>query len=320
MRPRVFIARPLPEKPLTIIQNECEVEIWYEENSPPFAEKTADIDGLVTYGHEPITADLLDNARRLKVIANMGVGYDHIDVVAATKRGIAVGNTPGALNEATADLAFALLLSAARNVVTGDRFIRAGHWRKYDPHILWGAEVHGATLGIIGLGRIGRAVARRARGFEMRILYYQRNRAPGWEEELGLAYTSLEDLLAQSDFVVIMTPLTPQTHHLIGQKELARMKRSAILINTARGPIVDSTALYEALRDGIIAGAGLDVFDPEPIPLDDPLLTLDNVVLCPHLGSASLQTRVKMGMMVAENLLAGLKDQPLPYPINPAVR
>lgn len=318
MRPRVFIARPLPEQPLTIIQNECEVEIWYEESSPPFAEKIANIDGLVTYGHEPITADLLDNAHRLKVIANMGVGYDHIDVAAATKRGIAVGNTPGVLNEATADLTFALLLSAARNVVTGDRFIRAGHWRKYDPHILWGVEVHGATLGIIGLGRIGRAVARRARGFEMRILYYQRNRTTEWEEELDVAYTSLEGLLAQSDFVVIMTPLTPQTHHLIGYKELARMKRSAILINTARGSIVDSAALYKALRDGIIAGAGLDVFDPEPVPLDDPLLTLDNVVLCPHLGSASVQARVKMGMMVVENLLAGLKDQPLPYPVNPA--
>lgn len=318
MRPRVFIARPLPEQPLTIIQNECEVEIWYEESSPPFAEKIANIDGLVTYGHEPITADLLDNAHRLKVIANMGVGYDHIDVAAATKRGIAVGNTPGVLNEATADLTFALLLSAARNVVTGDRFIRAGYWRKYDPHILWGVEVHGATLGIIGLGRIGRAVARRARGFEMRILYYQRNRTTEWEEELDVAYTSLEGLLAQSDFVVIMTPLTPQTHHLIGYKELARMKRSAILINTARGSIVDSAALYKALRDGIIAGAGLDVFDPEPVPLDDPLLTLDNVVLCPHLGSASVQARVKMGMMVVENLLAGLKDQPLPYPVNPA--
>jgi glyoxylate reductase len=246
----------------------------------------------------------------------MGVGYDHVDVAAATARGIAVGHTPGTLDETVADLTFALLLATARNLFKGDRYIRRGAWKVYDPNIFWGAEVHGSTLGIIGLGRIGRAVARRARGFNMKILYHNRTRNPAAEAEVGAQYVSLAEVLAQSDFVVVMVPYAVQTYHLIGPKELAQMKQSAILVNTARGPIVDSQALYEALRDGVIAGAGLDVFDPEPPDAADPLLALDNVVLTPHLGSASVRTRTGMGLMSAENLLAGLRGQPLPYGVN----
>lgn len=317
MKPRVFVSRPLPDAPMALIRQHCRVDVWTGEDAPPLQEKIVNVEGLVTYGHEPVTADMLDAAPNLKVISNTGAGYDHIDVAAAARRGIAVGNTPGVVSGATADLTFALLLAAARNVVTGDRLMRAGKWQKYDPYLLWGAEVHGATLGIIGLGSIGRAVARRAKGFDMRVLYYNRNRTPEWEKSLGVEYALLDRLLAEADFVSLHTPLTGQTHHLIGPKELAQMKNSAILINTARGPIVDSQALYRALRDGVIAGAGLDVFDPEPLPAGDPLFTLENVVLCPHLGTASQKTRANMGMMAAENLLAGLRGEPLLNPVEP---
>lgn len=312
----VFISRPIPEKPLSMIQAECAAEVWPDAGlAPPLAEKIVDRDGILTYGHELVTPEMMDTAPNLKVISVMGVGYDHVDVAAAFERGIAVGHTPGTLDETTADLTFALLLAAARNIVGGDKYVRSGVWKVYNPNILWGAEVNGATLGIIGLGRIGRAIARRARGFDMKILYHNRNRAPEWEEKLGVEYASFEALLSQSDFVVVMTPMTTETQHLIDRKALSLMKSTAILINSARGPIVDSRALYEALRDGIIAGAGLDVFDPEPIPADDPLLSLDNIVMTPHLGSASVKTRTRMGTMAAENLLAGLKGQPLPYAV-----
>jgi len=319
MAPRVFVTRPIPQQAQSLLDGSLDVEVWTQQTAPPIRDRIADLDGILTYGHEPVTAAMMDAAPRLKVIANMGVGYDHIDVAAATARGISVGYTPGVLDETTADMAFALLLAAARNVVRGDRFIRDGKWIKYDPDLLWGAQVHGATLGIVGLGRIGSAVARRALGFGMRVLYHNRHRAPQLEEQLGVEYASLADLLAQSDFVSIHTPLTPETHHLIGREELSRMKRTAILVNTARGPVVDGSALYEALRDGVIVGAGLDVFEMEPIPAGDPLLALENVVLCPHLGSATEQTRTRMGLMAAECVLAGVRGLPLPYPANPEV-
>jgi glyoxylate reductase len=316
MNYNVFISRPIPEKPLSMIQAECVAEVWPDAGlAPPLVEKIVGRDGILTYGHELVTPEMMDTAPNLKVISVMGVGYDHVDVAAAFERGIAVGHTPGTLDETTADLTFALLLAAARNIVRGDKYIRSGVWQVYNPNILWGAEVNGATLGIIGLGRIGRAIARRARGFDMKILYYNRNRAPEWEEKLGVEYASFEDVLSRSDFVVVMTPMTNETHHLIDREALSLMKNTAILINSARGPIVDTKALYEALRDGVIAGAGLDVFDPEPIPGDDPLLSLDNVVMTPHLGSASVRTRTRMGTMAAENLLAGLKGEPLPYAV-----
>jgi glyoxylate reductase len=312
----VFISRPIPPGPLEMIQAECEVEMWTDvETPPPLREKIVGRDGMLTYGHELVTGEMMDTAPNLKVISVMGVGYDHVDVKAAAKRDIAVGHTPGTLDETTADLTFALLLAAARNIVRGDNFVRSRTWKVYNPNILWGAEVHGATLGIIGMGRIGRAIARRAKGFEMEILYHNRNRLPDWEQKLGVQYAAFDELLARSDFVVVMTPYRQETYHLIDQRALSLMKNSAILINSARGPIVDSQALYEALRDGVIAGAGIDVFDPEPPPSDDPLLTLDNVVMTPHLGSASIKTRTRMGTMAAENLLAGLKGAPLPYAV-----
>ena len=320
MKPRVFISRRIPDKPLEMIRNECEVDMWTEATvAPPVTERIVGRDGILTYGHELVTGEMMDTAPNLKVISVMGVGYDHIDVAAATARGIAVGHTPGTLDDTVADLTFALLLAAARNVMRGDRFVRSGTWRVFDPNILWGAEVNGATLGILGLGRIGRVIARRASGFDMKILYHNRNRASAWEDQLGVEYVSMEALLSQSDFVVVMVPYNDNTHHLIGAAELAQMKSTAILINTARGPIVDSKALYEALRDEVIGGAGLDVFDPEPPEPDDPLLQLENVVFCPHLGSASVKTRTGMGTMAAENLLAGLRGEPLPYWVNPEI-
>ena len=320
MKHRVFISRRIPEKALAMLRDDCQIEMWTEAAvAPPVQEKIVGRDGLITYGHELVTGEMMDTAPNLKVISVMGVGYDHVDVAAATARGIAVGHTPGTLDETVADLTFALLLAAARNVLKGDQYIRSGAWQVFDPNILWGAEVHGATLGIIGMGRIGRVVARRAQGFDMNILYYNRSRTPEWEAELRAQYASMETVLTQSDFVIVMTPFSEETRRLIGANEIAQMKETAILINTARGPIVDSKALYEALRDGVIAGAGLDVFDPEPPPADDPLLTLDNVVLTPHLGSASVKTRTGMGVMSAENLLAGLRGEPLPYWVNPEI-
>ena len=320
MKHRVFISRRIPDKALEMIKPDCDIDMWTEATvPPPIVERIVGVDGLLTYGHELVTGPMMDTAPTLKVISVMGVGYDHVDVAAATERGIAVGHTPGTLDETVADFTFALLLAAARNVLKGDKYTRSGAWKVYDPNILWGAEIHGATLGIVGMGRIGRAVARRAKGFDMKVLYHNRHRAEQWEQELGVQYAAFETLLSQADFVIILTPLSEKTEGLIGKKELSLMKNTAILINTARGPIVDSQALVEALQNGVIAGAGLDVFDPEPPPADDPLLALDNVVLTPHLGSATVKTRTRMGVMSAENLLAGLRGEPLPNWVNPGI-
>ena len=320
MKHRVFISRRIPDKALEMIKPDCDIDMWAEATvPPPIVERIVGVDGLLTYGHELVTGPMMDTAPNLKVISVMGVGYDHVDVAAATERGIAVGHTPGTLDETVADFTFALLLAAARNVLKGDKYTRSGAWKVYDPNILWGAEIHGATLGIVGMGRIGRAVARRAKGFDMKVLYHNRHRAEQWEQELGVQYAAFETLLSQADFVIILTPLSEKTEGLIGKKELSLMKNTAILINTARGPIVDSQALVEALQNGVIAGAGLDVFDPEPPPADDPLLTLDNVVLTPHLGSATVKTRTRMGVMSAENLLAGLRGEALPNWVNPGI-
>jgi len=316
---RVFITRPIPEKAVELIRESCQIDMWEGDEPPPIRERVADIHGLLTYGHEGVTAAIIDAGKELKVISNMGVGYNHIDVAAATKRGIAVGNTPGILDDTTADMTFALLLAAARNVVKGFDYVRSGRWKVYDPNILWGHDVHHATLGIIGLGRIGSAVARRALGFGMRILYHNRHRRPDLEKELGAEHRPLPELLSESDFVTLHVPLTAETHNLIGAKELWLMKPTTILVNVARGPVVDSKALYEALKEGWIAGAGLDVTDPEPTPPDDPLLSLENVVIAPHLGSATVGTRTKMAMMAASNLLAGLRGEKPPYMVNPEI-
>jgi glyoxylate reductase len=278
-------------------------------------QRAAAIAGIYTYGHPHVDGALLDHLPGVRVISNFGVGVDHIDVAAATARGIPVGNTPGILDGATADLAFALLLAAARRLVAGDRYARGPDFLHYDPSYLLGREVHGSTLGILGMGRIGEQVARRARAFDMTVLYHNRRRRPAVEQALPARYVSQDELLSGADYVLLTVPLTSQTHHLIGRAELARMKPTAILINVSRGPVVDTDALTEALTAGRIYGAALDVTDPEPLPRDHPLLRLDNVIITPHLGSATVQTRQRMAEVSVENLLAGLAGKALPCPV-----
>ena len=321
MKPKVYVTRLLPKPALDRVNSYCDAKIWEGDLPPPrdtIIENIASVEGLLCLLTDKIDAPLMDKAPKLKVISNCAVGFDNIDVDAATKRGIAVGNTPGVLTETTADFAFALMMAAARRVAEGDRNVRAGKWKTWGPMILLGQDVFGSTLGIVGMGRIGAAMARRAKGFGMKIMYSDVIRQqPQTEKELGLEYVELGKLLAESDFITLHTNLSPETHHLIGPEQFKRMKRTCILINTSRGPIVDNMALYEALRDGKIAYAALDVTEPEPIPIDHPLLTLDNIVIAPHIASASVTTRTKMGMMAAENLIAGLKGEPLPNPVNP---
>jgi glyoxylate reductase len=274
------------------------------------------IHGMYTYGHPVVDGAMMDRLPGLKVISNYGVGVDHVDLAAARQRGIPVGNTPGVLDGATADLGFALLLASARRLVEGDRYARGPDFLRYDPANLIGREVHGKVLGIIGMGRIGRQVARRARGFDMAVLYHNRNRRSADEEQaLGARYATLAELLAESDFVMLTVPLSAETAGMIGSRELAAMKLTATLINVARGPIVDTQALYEALRDGRIAAAAVDVTDPEPLPRDHPLLRLENLTITPHLGSASRETRQRMAEISVENLLAGLASRPLRFEV-----
>ena len=268
--------------------------------------------GIVAYSHPAIDGPLMDKCPALKVVSNHGVGVDHIDVAAARERNIPVGNTPGCLDASTADMAMALMLSVARNVVTGDEFARSAEFTHYDPALLIGQEVTGSTLGIIGMGRIGAEVARRARAFDMRVLYFNRRPRPDVEASLGVEYVDIDKLLEQADFVSLNCPLTEETTGLIGSAELGQMKPSGILINMARGPVVQTAALLDALATGQIAAAGLDVTDPEPLPRDHPLLKQKNVIITPHLGSASNRTRRRMMQMTVDNLMAGINDQPLP--------
>lgn len=318
--PKVFVTRRLPAS-LESLQAVASVDVWTERQPPPYEvllEKIRDVDGLLCLLTDPIDRPLIESGTRLKVISQMAVGYDNIDITAATAHRIPVGHTPDVLTDATADFAWALLMAAARRVVEADRFTRANQWRTWEPDLLLGSDVTGATLGIIGLGRIGQGVARRAKGFNMRILYTNRNRcSPELEKELGVEFVEFDDLLRASDFVTIHTPLTPETRYLFGDRQFEQMQRSAVLINTARGIIVDPNALYRALSQGQIAAAALDVTEPEPIPADSPLLTLENLIIAPHIGSASRQTREKMAMMAIENLIAGLKGDRLPHCINP---
>ncbi|MDO8683767.1 MAG: D-glycerate dehydrogenase [Armatimonadota bacterium] len=318
-KPRVFVTRRIPEEGIAVLERMAEVTIWTDELPPPHEILLREVmrsDGLLCMLTDKIDIDVMDAGPNLKVISNYAVGVDNIDVQAATDRGIAVGNTPGVLTETTADLAFALLLATARRIVEADKYLRACGWRAWGPTLFLGQDAHNATLGIVGMGRIGREMARRAKGFSMPILYTNPSPSPEVEEEFGAKRVSLDDLLRQSDFVSIHTPLTPETRHLISEREFDLMKPTAILINTARGPIVDQKALYQALSNGKIAGAGLDVFEEEPVDCGDPLLALDNVVAVPHIGSASVATRTKMAVMAAENIIAGLKSEPLPHPVN----
>src|SRR5688572_22562910 len=319
---RAFVTRQIPEEALRTVQEAAETEVWPEAGPPSrdvLLEKVGEIDGLYCLLTDRINSELLDRAPGLRAVSQMAVGVDNIDVAACTARGIPVGNTPGVLTETTADLAFALILATARRIVEADQFVRGGQWTTWSPMLLTGPDVHHATLGIVGMGRIGREVAKRARGFDMRILYHSRRRYPESEAMLGAEYADLTTLLAQSDFVSIHTPLTSETRHLISREELAMMKPTAILINTARGPVVDESALYGALRHRRIAAAGLDVFEDEPLTMDSPLLTLDNVVVLPHIGSASIATRTRMAVLAGENLRAGLLGERLPNVVNPEV-
>lgn len=319
-RSKVFVTRTIPAAGLDLIRAACDIDLWPDELPPPRAaliERVRGVDGLLCLLTDPVDAAVMDAAGPgLRVISNHAVGFDNIDVAAATARGIPVGNTPGILTDATADFAFALLMAAARRVAEGDRFVRAGRWRTWGPELLLGPDVHGATLGLIGFGRIGQAVARRAAGFEMRILYFDPT-APAADPALRAEAVDLETLLQEADFVSLHVPLTPQTRGLLNRETLALMKPGAILINTARGPVVDPAALAEALREGRLFAAALDVTDPEPIPPDSPLLTLDNCLIVPHIASASIATRRKMSLMAAQNLIAGLQGEPLPHCVNP---
>ena len=323
-KPKVFVARKMAREALDKIADATEMELWEDELPPSrdvFMQKVKDIDGLLCLLTDKIDGEIMDAGPKLKVISNLAVGFDNINVAEATKRGILVSNTPGVLTETTADFAFALLMAAGRRVAEGDRYTRRGDWRTWGPMILMGYDIHHATLGIIGCGRIGLEMARRARGFSMKVLYYDDfRRKPEEEKEFGLEYVpSVKELLPRADFVSVHVPLTPKTHHLISTAEFAAMKPTAVLINSARGPIVDPKALYEALKSGQIFAAGLDVTEPEPITMDDPLLTLDNIVIAPHIASASVATRTKMANMAADNLLAGLRGEIPPICINPEV-
>jgi glyoxylate reductase len=321
-RPIVFVTRRLPGD-LTPLHQIADVEVWAERNPPPIdllLEKVKLLDGLLCLLTDPIDQRLIETGRSLKVISQMAVGYDNIDIAAATSQRIPVGHTPGVLTDATSDLTWALIMAAARRVVEGDRLTRAGQWKTWEPDWLLGPNVTGATLGIVGLGRIGQAVARRAQGFEMKLLYTSRHRCDETvERSLHIEFAPFEELLQASDFVTIHTPLSPETHHLFGDRQFAQMKSSAILINTARGSIVDPAALYRALKSHQIAAAALDVTEPEPISMDSPLLTLDNLIITPHIGSASQQARAKMASMAIANLIAGLKGDRLPFCVNPEV-
>jgi glyoxylate reductase len=303
---RCFVTRRLPGRALERLIAAHEVEVWPERLPPEPAElreRAAPVDGLLTLLTDRVDRALLDACPRLRAVSNYAVGYDNIDLDAATARRILVGNTPDVLTEATADLTFALLLAAARRLPDGIATVVSGQWLTWEPAAELGRDVHGATLGIIGLGRIGRAVARRAGGFDMRVIHTD-------------TLEGLEPVLREADFVSLHCPLTPATHHLIDSAALDMMRPTAILVNTARGPIVDQAALRRALVDGMIAGAALDVTDPEPLPEEDPLLTAPNLIVVPHIGSATHSTRERMAGIAVENLLAGLDGRPMPHQVN----
>ncbi|MBA7614345.1 Glyoxylate/hydroxypyruvate reductase B [subsurface metagenome] len=324
VKPKVYVTRQLFDEAIEILEEHAEVEVYegVDDAIPRelLLEKVVDVEGLLSLLTERIDAEVMDAAGGLRVISNYAVGYNNIDVAAATERGIYVTNTPGILTDTTADAAFALLMATARRIPEADRHIRARGWiHAWGPRMFIGADVHGKTLGILGMGRIGSAIARRAKGFDMKVIYHDIYRREDLEEELGIAYKSREEVLREADFVSLHVPLTPETHHMIGAGELAAMKETAILINTSRGPVVDEEALYEALRDGAIAGAGLDVFEVEPINPSSPLLDLDNIVLTPHLASGSVETRTKMATTAAFNLVSVLQGKEPPNLVNPEV-
>ena len=321
-RPKVFVTRLILESGLKLIRDFCEPDIWPDELPPSHAtiqRRIRGVEGLLCLLTDKIDTEIIQAAGPgLKVISNYAVGVDNVDVAAATARGIPVSNTPGILTDATADLAFALLLAAARRVAEGERLVKSGGWKTWGPGFMLGADLTGATLGIVGFGRIGRAVARRARGFGMRIIFSDPSLSSP-EPGVNATQVDFDTLLRESDFISLHTPLTNDTRGLINATTLSRMKATAVLVNTARGPVVDQEALYDALKSRSIFAAALDVTVPEPLPPDHPLLTLENCLVVPHIASASWRTRERMSAMAAENLIAGLKGERLPNCVNPEV-
>ena len=321
--PKVFVTRRIHQEALDLIASQTQMVVWPEEE-PPSPEtlrgSAQEAAGVLTNIMDRVDRAFFEAASGLKVVSQMAVGVDNIDLAEATRRGIPMGFTPGVLAQATADLTFALILAAARRVVETDRWVRAGGWKlAFHPMYWLGADVNGRALGIVGMGQTGMEVAKRAAGFDMTVLYYSRTRKPDAEARFGARYVGFNQLLEESDFVSLHVALTPETHHLIGERELARMKPSAVLINTARGQVVDTAALYVALKEGRIAAAALDVTEPEPIAPDNPLLSLDNVVITPHIGSAGQRSRQEMALLAARNLIAGVKGEPLERCVNPEV-
>ena len=319
---KVFVTRDRVPEAIALLRERFEVDVWEEDSPPPpqvLVRKAAECDALLTEIDNIVDREILASPR-LRVVANRAVGMDNVDIPEATRRGILLSNTPGVLTNSCADFTFALILAAARNVVMADRRIREGAWTVFDQGPYVGADVHGATLGIVGLGAIGSAVARRARGFDMRVLYTARGRKPELERSLSVEWMpDLSTLLEESDFVTVHVPLSEQTRHIIGAAEMDRMKSGAFLINCSRGGTVDPAALYEALSTGRIAGAALDVTDPEPIPVDDPLLTLPNLVVTPHISSATSATVRGMGLMASANIIEALTGKPMTSCVNPEV-
>ncbi|MFH1524551.1 MAG: D-glycerate dehydrogenase [Chloroflexota bacterium] len=321
-KPRVFVTRRILESGLNMVREFCQADIWPEDIPPTrevLLERVHGVDGLLCLLTDRIDAAVMDAAGPgLKVVSSFSVGVDNVDVAAATARGISVGNTPGVLTDATADMAFALLLAAGRRILEGAQGVRSGRWKTWGPDFLLGADLHGATLGILGFGRIGRAVVRRAVGFGMCILFTDPQPAAP-EPGVAASQVDFDTLLRESDFLSLHCPLTDETRNLMNAETLAQMKPTAVLVNTSRGPVVDQAALYDALASKRIFAAALDVTDPEPIPTDDPLLTLENCIVVPHIASASWRTRERMSVMVAENLIAGLRGERLPNCANPEV-
>ncbi len=318
-RPKVLVTRRIPQSGLSIIEEHCEVNLW-DQDLPPnhskLLELAAGVSGILSLLTDPIDAEAMDAAgKQLKVISNYAVGYNNIDVPSATQRGIAVGNTPEVLTDATADFAFTLMMSAARRILEADKVVHSGKWKTWGPITLLGKDFVGATLGLIGFGRIGQAMVKRALGFDMNVLFYD----PTAEEIAGTKKVALGTLLKDSDFISLHMPLTDKTRHMIDAAAFDKMKPDAILINTARGDVIDQQALYQALKNKRILAAAIDVTTPEPIPMDSPLLELNNLLITPHIASASHISRDKMAVMAANNLLAGLRGEQLPFVVNPEV-
>ena len=323
-KPKVYVTRKLFPEAIKILEKVAQVEVFEGEEDPVprelLLDKVKDVTGLLPMLTDQINAELMDRAEKLKVVSNYAVGYNNIDVDAATQRGIMVTNTPDVLTDTTADCAFMLLMAISRRIVEVDKYVREGKWVKaWGPKMFLGSDINGKTLGIIGIGRIGSALVPRAKGFKMKVIYNDMYRSPEKEKALGVEYRELDDLLREADYVSVHVPLTAETQHLMGERELSLMKPTAYLINTSRGPVVDEKALYKALKNRVIAGAALDVHEKEPVASDDPLLGLDNIIMAPHIGSATVETRIAMAVRAATNLSSALRGEKPKDLINPQV-